>query len=231
MRNGETEFALTRRQLLKRFASAYALSCVGNVRAASAEAPSGERLFLFRYSDVKLTGGPLKEQFDRIHASYIAVDEDGLLKELRVRAGLPAPGDYLGGWYDRDGFAPGHCFGQVISDLARFAEATGDQATGAKAERLVNGFAATIAPDDIATRVRKPRQTFQLTITTNMWWDCSTPTASPALPPRYPPSAARPRELSAVCRLARWVVITMPTPRAATTSPTPWVKTASTLTR
>jgi uncharacterized protein len=147
MRNDETELALTRRQLLKRFASACALSCVGNVRAASAEAPSRERLFLFRYSDVKLTGGPLKEQFDRIHASYMAVDEDGLLKELRVRAGLPAPGDYLGGWYDRDGFAPGHCFGQVISGLARFAEATGDEATRAKAERLVNGFAATIAPD------------------------------------------------------------------------------------
>jgi hypothetical protein len=41
---------------------------------------------------VKLTGGPLKSQFDRIHASYLAVSEDGLLKEFRLRAGLPANG-------------------------------------------------------------------------------------------------------------------------------------------
>ena len=147
MRKGQIQFPLTRRQLLKRFAGAAALDCVGNLRAASPGAGAHERLFLFPYSGVKLTGGPLKEQFDRIHSSYMAVNEDGLLKELRVRAGLPAPGDYLGGWYDRDGFAPGHCFGQVISGLARFAEATGDEATRAKAERLVNGFAATIAPD------------------------------------------------------------------------------------
>ncbi len=108
---------------------------------------SRAKLLMFRYSDVKLTGGPLKAQFDRIHSRYLALDENGLLKELRVRAGLPAPGDYLGGWYDGDGFAPGHSFGQYISALARFAEATGDEATRAKTQRLVEGFAATIAPD------------------------------------------------------------------------------------
>lgn len=112
-------------------------------QAASAR----EKLSLFRYRDVKLTGGPLKAQFDRIHASYLAVSEDGLLKEFRIRAGLPAPGEWLGGWYDRDGFAPGHCFGQIISAMARFSEATDDEATRAKTRRLVEGFAATIGPD------------------------------------------------------------------------------------
>ena len=106
-----------------------------------------EKLQLFRYSDVKLTGGPLKDQFDRIHAKYLQLDENGLLKELRVRAGLPAPGEYLGGWYDGDGFAPGHSFGQYISALARFTDATGDEATRAKTQRLVDGFAAAIGPD------------------------------------------------------------------------------------
>ncbi len=95
----------------------------------------------------KLSSGPLKAQFDRLHAYYRGLDEDRLLKELRVRAGLPAPGQYMGGWYDRDGFAPGHCFGQYISALARFADATGDVATRAKTKRLVEGFAATIGPD------------------------------------------------------------------------------------
>ena len=95
-------------------ANTAALSSHGKV-FGSEERPTSarEKLFHFRYSDVKLTGGPLKAQFDRIHASYLALDEDRLLKELRVRAGLPAAGEYMGGWYDRDGFAPGHCFSQV----------------------------------------------------------------------------------------------------------------------
>lgn len=143
--------AVSRRQFLQSIAAGSTGAALGFARAPDVGGPQGissrEKLRLFRYRDVKLTGGPLKAQFDRIHAYYRAVDEDGLLKELRMHAGLPAPGDYLGGWYDGDGFAPGHCFGQLISALARFAEATGDDATRAKTERLVEGFAATIAPD------------------------------------------------------------------------------------
>jgi uncharacterized protein len=140
--------AISRRQMLQSLASATALGFAGRLfGSAIPEETSREKLRLFRYRDVKLTGGPLKAQFDRIHASYLAVNEDGLLKEFRVRAGLPAPGEYPGGWYDRDGFAPGHCFGQLISALARFSEATGDETTRAKTQRLVGGFAATIAPD------------------------------------------------------------------------------------
>ena len=139
---------LSRRQLLQTLASVTALVSTRRLFGSPApDAVSREKLQLFRYRDVKLTGGPLKIQFDRIHASYLAVNEDGLLKEFRVRAGLPAPGEYPGGWYDRDGFAPGHCFGQLVSALARFSEATGDEATRAKTQRLVDGFAATIAPD------------------------------------------------------------------------------------
>ena len=139
---------LSRRRLLKGLATLAALSSTRKLLAADIQTASPrEKLFAFRYRDVKLTGGPLKAQFDRIHASYLALDEDRLLKELRVRAGLPAPGEYMGGWYDGDGFAPGHSFGQYMSGLARFAEATGDEATRAKTQRLVDGFAATIAPD------------------------------------------------------------------------------------
>lgn len=139
---------LSRRQLLQSLASATALASTRKLFGSpTSESASREKLQLFRYRDVKLTGGPLKAQFDRIHAYYLDVNEDGLLKEFRMRAGLPAPGEYPGGWYDRDGFAPGHCFGQLISALARFSEATGDEATRTKTQRLVDGFAATIAPD------------------------------------------------------------------------------------
>ena len=97
---------------------------------------------------MKLTGGPLRSQLDRIHASYQGLDEDRLLKVYRQRAGLPAPGEDMGGWYDADGFGPGQVLGQIISGLARFYNATGNPATQAKVQRLVNGFAATIDSDD-----------------------------------------------------------------------------------
>lgn len=157
-----SEIAQSRRRMLKGLASMAALGSAGRfLTAARAGAASGrEKLSAFRYADVKLTGGPLRAQFDRIHASYLTLDEDRLLKELRVRAGLPAPGEYMGGWYDGDGFAPGHSFGQYVSALARFTEATGDEATRAKTQRLVDGFAATIAPDGYCYPSKKASTNF-----------------------------------------------------------------------
>ena len=53
----------------------------------------------FPYGAVQLTGGPVRQHFDRIHAHYLALDNDRLLKVFRERAGLPAPGPDMGGWY------------------------------------------------------------------------------------------------------------------------------------
>src|SRR3954449_7444297 len=110
-------------------------------------AASRERLREFNYSDVTLTGGPLKAQYDWVHAHFLSLDNDRLLKVYRQRAGLPAPGDDMGGWYDADGFVPGHTIGQYISALSRFHAATGDPAAAAKAARLVKGYAATLGPN------------------------------------------------------------------------------------
>ena len=139
----------SRRGFLKGAGALAAASTAGVLRAhAQTTPPAREKLSLFGYSDVKLTGGPLKGQFDRIHAAYLALDEDRLLKVYRLRAGLPAPGEDMGGWYDpADAFGPGHSFGQYVSGLARFAKATGEAATQQKVKRLVEGFAATIDPD------------------------------------------------------------------------------------
>ena len=79
------------------------------------------------------------------------------LKPFRQRAGLPAPGEEMGGWYswaplgDLDkpgdnGFAPGHSFGQYLSGLARDYAATGSKPTQEKVQRLVRGYAAAISP-------------------------------------------------------------------------------------
>ncbi len=101
----------------------------------------------FDYRDAWLTSGPLFEQYRRLHASYLNLDNDRLLKVYRQRAGLPAPGDDMGGWYDADGFVPGHLLGQFISGLSRIAATTGDAVARAKVGDLVRGYAATIGPD------------------------------------------------------------------------------------
>ncbi len=111
----------------------------------------------FGYGNVELLDGPIREQFDRNHKFYLALDEDSLLKPFRQRAGLPAPGEDMGGWYSwaplgdldkpgNNGFAPGHSFGQYLSGLARDYAATGDRATQKKVHRLVDGFAPAITP-------------------------------------------------------------------------------------
>lgn len=109
--------------------------------------PTGEprvRLRQFSYGDVKLTGGPLKAQFDHTLGYFMALDEDRVLKVYRQRTGLPAPGKDMGGWYDPNNFAPGHSFGQWVSGLARFFAATGDEKIRGKVERLIDGFDQTL---------------------------------------------------------------------------------------
>src|SRR5262249_36726296 len=74
-------------------------------------------------------------------------DEDRLLKVYRQRAGLPAPGRVMGGWYDVEGFVPGHLLGQFISGLSRIHANTGDPEAAAKVRRLVRGYAAAFEKD------------------------------------------------------------------------------------
>ena len=114
-----------------------------------APAALAEALEEFPYGTVELTGGPLKAQYDRVHASYLALDNNRLLKVYRERAGLPAPGKPMGGWYGPKGFVPGHSLGQYISGLARIGRTTGDTNCSAKIAELVEGFAATMGPKDV----------------------------------------------------------------------------------
>lgn len=125
-------------------AGAAALSPQIFASSFASESIAAGRLEEFEYGAVQLKGGPLKEQYDRIHASYLALDNDRLLKVYRQRAGLPAPGAAMGGWYDADGFVPGHTLGQYISGLARIGKTTGDPDCALKATELVDGFGATL---------------------------------------------------------------------------------------
>ena len=133
----------TRRDFISGVAAA-AIAGSGAICASEPREISGTRLSQFGYGDVKLTGGPLKAQFDHTLNYYLALDEDRVLKVYRQRTGLPAPGKDMGGWYDPTDFAPGHCFGQWVSALARFFAATGDERARQKVGRLVDGFDRTL---------------------------------------------------------------------------------------
>jgi DUF1680 family protein len=130
----------TRRAFLQSVAG---LSAAALVSGDSNDAPLKE----FGYGDVQLGPGLAQTQFEQTRAVLISLNEDSLLKPWRLRAGLPAPGPEMGGWYDElpldktesggHGFAPAHCFGQWLSALARGYAVDRDPATRAKLERLL----------------------------------------------------------------------------------------------
>lgn len=126
----------------------YAVSNTFAQEAAPAKLHSSAGLLQpFRYQDVTLTGGPMGVQAAGAKAFYLALSEDDLLNGFRKRAGLPAPGKPMGGWYDPDDFAGAHPFGQYVSALARMYANTHDVRYKEKVGRLVHGFHETLAPD------------------------------------------------------------------------------------
>jgi len=136
----EKHHTFTRRSLLQR-TTALAGICAGYNFEAAAPVLSE-----FGYGEVQLAPGPQRRQFEENHELLLNLSEDSLLKPFRQREGLPAPGKDLGGWYDTYAFAPGASYGQWLSALARYYAATGDQATRAKVNRMIRGYAATIDP-------------------------------------------------------------------------------------
>jgi uncharacterized protein len=112
---------------------------------STTSASARTKLHPFRYRDVKLAAGPLKEQFDASLAFFMKLDNDRMLKAYRQITGLPAPGDDMGGWYNVGAFAPGHGLGQWMSSLSRCADATGDAAVKDKVAALVHGLGEALA--------------------------------------------------------------------------------------
>jgi uncharacterized protein len=154
--------SFTRRTFLQTAAAATAATCAARVRPAWAAAVDRGSVAIhtplttFAYSDVELLDGPLQRQFEENHARFLNLDDDRLLKVFRQVAGLPAPGEDMGGWYDLTGFSlvrndfhgfiAGHSFGQYLSALARDYAATGSEPTRAKVNRLVKGYSETLDP-------------------------------------------------------------------------------------
>lgn len=149
---------ISRRRFLRTsIATASAAAISGRLRGTVLPQLLGNtRLEQFNYGDVQLLEGPMLEQFRANHAFYLALNEDSLLQPFRQKAGLPAPGEPMGGWYswskdfdppkNMTGYIPGHSFGQYLSGLARAYAITGDDATRQKVIRLVRGFSETVTP-------------------------------------------------------------------------------------
>ncbi|MGO8720604.1 MAG: beta-L-arabinofuranosidase domain-containing protein [Acidobacteriaceae bacterium] len=125
--------------------------------AFASEIRPSNLLSQFGYGDVFLASDLHESQLRGTHAVLMQLSDESLLKPLRQMAGMPAPGEDLGGWYHYnpdldhftgdDGFAPACTFGQWVSALARVYAITGDQATRAKVLRLNQLYARTISPD------------------------------------------------------------------------------------
>ena len=148
-----------RRSFLKTASLAGAAACTSKLLPAQSQSRLGfvgipPALSTFPYSSVELLVGPMKRQFDESHSCFLHLDENRLLKVFRQVAGLPAPGEDMGGWYDLTGFSlerhdfhgfvPGHSFGQYVSALARSYAATGSTPTRDKVHRLVQGYSETL---------------------------------------------------------------------------------------
>ena len=130
---------------MKRGLSVTVVAVAGAVCLADQPEPQGARLIEpFDYRGVTLNDGPLLRQVQQVRDYYLRVPNDDYLKGFRQRAGYPAPGADLGGWYS-DGIF--HVFGQVLSGLARMHAATGDEACREKLDMLISEWAKCIAPD------------------------------------------------------------------------------------
>jgi hypothetical protein len=155
------KFRVSRRNFLKVATAASAATYAGRVLPAWAALDRGAvtvntPLQTFAYSEVELLDSPLRRQFEENHSRFLNLDDDRLLKVFRQVAGLPAPGDDMGGWYDLTGFSlerndfhgfiAGHSFGQYLSGLARAYAVTGSEPTRAKINRLVKGYSETLDP-------------------------------------------------------------------------------------
>lgn len=107
----------------------------------------------FDYQGVRLLDGMLKTQYDRTREYYFKIPNDDILKGFRQRAGLPAPGQDMGGWATVD---TSGVFGQWLSGMARMYRATGDTEMKEKAATLLTGWAEAYRKDGIPAASRRP---------------------------------------------------------------------------
>ncbi len=112
---------------------------VGSFRAYGADArpakPVPLRARPFDLKQVRLLDGPFREAMERDRRYLHALESERFLYTFRENAGLPAPGEPMGGWEVRE--VRGHTMGHYLSACAMMYASTGDEKLKAKADYIV----------------------------------------------------------------------------------------------
>ncbi len=143
----------SRRSFLLGAAAASATICA-KPGTLSADGLNSIPLETFDYSQVTLAPSLAQTQFEQTQSILLNMNEDSMLKPMRTRTGLPAPGPHMGGWYDEipndktpsggGGFAPAEAFGQWLSALARGYAITHEPRNKEKVERILAAYEPTL---------------------------------------------------------------------------------------
>lgn len=100
----------------------------------------------FPLRQVRLLSGPFKDAMERDHEYLLRLDNNRLLHNFRVNAGLVSKAIPLGGWEAPDCELRGHFVGHYLSACALMYAATGDERLRSKADNLVAELAKCQAP-------------------------------------------------------------------------------------
>jgi len=95
----------------------------------------------FNLSDVRLLDSPFKEAMERDQTWLLSLDNNRLLHNYRVNAGLKTTAKAYGGWEELDCELRGHSLGHILSALAMMYASTGDTVYRNKGAALVAGLA------------------------------------------------------------------------------------------
>jgi len=107
----------------------------------------------FNLTGVTLQDNFLRNQYKQVRDFYFSLPNDSLLQGFRARAGFPAPGASLGGWYGRDFF---NSFGQLLSAFSRMYCATEDEEIKEKVVYIMQEWGRTVEPDGFFFYSRNP---------------------------------------------------------------------------
>lgn len=91
----------------------------------------------FDLGDVKLLDGPFRAAMLRNQKYLLSLENDRMLHNFRVNAGLPSSAKPLGGWEAPDVELRGHATGHLLTALALMYASTGDARFKTKGDALV----------------------------------------------------------------------------------------------
>jgi hypothetical protein len=99
------------------------------------------KAYAFDLRDVRLLDGPFRHAQELDHQYLLSLDQDRLLHNFRVNAGLPSSAQPLGGWEEPKCELRGHFVGHYLSACAMMYASTGDERLKQKANAIVEGLA------------------------------------------------------------------------------------------